>query len=236
MDLDQLRKVIAEENSFRGVARELGEFSHTTYKKIADQYNIDHSHFTHGQKNKDLVGTKFNRLLIKELELTTQLVGTKRRQFVLCLCDCGKECTKRLDGVKSGRVISCGCAVTDKGRFMEGNLNPAFAGEGEFSASKFADIKRNASRRKIQFNVTIEFCWQLFLDQDRKCNLSGVDLYFGPYSHPLKTNASLDRIDSSKGYIAGNVQWVHKDVNLMKRAFDQKYFLEMCRKIGANNV
>lgn len=45
----------------------------------------------------------------------------------------------------------------------------------------------------------------------------------------------LDRIDSSKGYIEGNVQWVHKDVNMMKQNYSQKYFIEMCKKIYETN-
>ena len=44
-------------------------------------------------------------------------------------------------------------------------------------------------------------------------------------------NISLDRIDSSKGYTKDNVQWLHKDVNNLKMDFDQKEFLEWCKKI-----
>ena len=47
------------------------------------------------------------------------------------------------------------------------------------------------------------------------------------------TTASLDRIDSSKGYVIGNVQWVHKDINIMKNKFDNQYFIDMCKKIAS---
>ena len=43
--------------------------------------------------------------------------------------------------------------------------------------------------------------------------------------------ASLDRIDSSKPYIKGNMQWLHKDVNIMKNAYNINYFINMCRII-----
>jgi len=46
---------------------------------------------------------------------------------------------------------------------------------------------------------------------------------------------SLDRIDSSKGYIKGNVQWIHKDVNIMKNKFNQEYFIEMCKLVASSN-
>lgn len=47
-------------------------------------------------------------------------------------------------------------------------------------------------------------------------------------------NASLDRIDSSLGYIIGNVQWVYKGVNFMKGEMSHDYFIEMCKMITEN--
>lgn len=47
--------------------------------------------------------------------------------------------------------------------------------------------------------------------------------------------ASLDRIDSSKGYIEGNVQWVHKRINKMKLDDSDTEFIEWCRLIADFN-
>ena len=57
------------------------------------------------------------------------------------------------------------------------------------------------------------------------CALSGLPI-------SIKVDASIDRIDSQKGYTRDNIQWVHNDVNLMKNGFDQTYFIEMCRRIA----
>ena len=46
-----------------------------------------------------------------------------------------------------------------------------------------------------------------------------------------KMNKSLDRVDSSKGYIEGNVQWVHKMVNMSKQQYTQEEFIEMCTAV-----
>jgi hypothetical protein len=79
----------------------------------------------------------------------------------------------------------------------------------------------------------MKYAWKRFLQQDRKCALTGLPLTIN-YSRLTGDphTASLDRIDSSKGYVRGNIQWIHKDVNMMKRIYDQGYFIEMCRLVA----
>ena len=36
-------------------------------------------------------------------------------------------------------------------------------------------------------------------------------------------------------YIKGNVQWLHKHVNIMKNSFPQEMFIYLCNKITENN-
>lgn len=43
---------------------------------------------------------------------------------------------------------------------------------------------------------------------------------------------SIDRIDSSEGYLKGNVQLLHKDVNMAKQQYSQDYFVEMCKAVA----
>jgi myo-inositol catabolism protein IolC len=75
--------------------------------------------------------------------------------------------------------------------------------------------------------------YDLYVKQDKKCALSGVKIYL-PKNTCQSWTASVDRIDSSKGYIVGNLQWVHKDVNWMKNDFDQKHFINTCSLIAKN--
>ena len=73
----------------------------------------------------------------------------------------------------------------------------------------------------------------LFETQERRCALTNVELVM---TRDRKQNsASLDRIDSTKGYVKGNLQWVHRDVNRMKSDFPQEDFLEWCRKVALAN-
>ena len=77
--------------------------------------------------------------------------------------------------------------------------------------------------------------WDLFIKQNRKCALSGLELSFPKINGDQSYTASIDRIDSSLGYIEGNVQWVHKDINIMKNKYDQDYFIQMCKLISENS-
>lgn len=48
-------------------------------------------------------------------------------------------------------------------------------------------------------------------NQEMKCALTGWDIDAMTVSN---NTASLDRINSLEGYVVGNVQWVHKMVNM----------------------
>jgi len=91
-------------------------------------------------------------------------------------------------------------------------------------------------RRNLKFEIDKEYVWELFENQNGKCALSGIDIVLDVGSRKREQTASLDRIDSSKGYIKGNVQWVHKDVNSMKMDYTEDYFIDMCKRIYFSNL
>ena len=96
------------------------------------------------------------------------------------------------------------------------------------------DVKKRSARdRGYAWDLEIEDVWQMYVDQDKKCALSGIDI--GWSKSGMTATASIDRIDSSEGYLLENVQLVHKDVNFMKQNYDQDYFIETCKKIASYN-
>ena len=92
--------------------------------------------------------------------------------------------------------------------------------------------KRNAKLRGIQWNVSFEYLADLLIKQDFKCALTGWDIHAMEVNSP----ASLDRIDSSLGYIKGNLQWVTSKVNMMKQNYTQKDFIDVCVAVSNNKV
>lgn len=58
-----------------------------------------------------------------------------------------------------------------------------------------------------------------------------MPIHVRPSMNNQSKTASLDRIDSSLGYIEGNVQWINKEINYMKMDLPQDKFIEWCEKI-----
>lgn len=176
-----------------------------------------------GRPMLDLIGQRFGKLTaIKPTE-------ERRHNAVVWLfhCDCGNKNAK-LEGrsVNRGDYTDCGCVS------KRGEHNPLWKGQGEISAKRWHHIITTATKkRNWEFTITIEQAWSLFLGQDRKCALTGEILTFELWPNEYKGTASLDRVDSTKGYTLDNVQWIHKDINLAKRAKTEKEFIEMYRKV-----
>ena len=99
--------------------------------------------------------------------------------------------------------------------------------------SWFNKFKNSARYRFLDWELTIEDVATLLAQQSGRCALSGLWLVTrGTFK---EITASIDRIDSSKGYTMGNVQLVHKDINMMKQSFEQSYFVSLCQKVAGNN-
>ncbi|MEK6879224.1 MAG: hypothetical protein AABY22_06420, partial [Nanoarchaeota archaeon] len=171
----------------------------------------------------DITGQVINNLLvIKQIKSKD-----KRHRFWLCECkNCGLQVELRTVNVRRRNGVCVNCVKLGICR------SPNWRGCGELSASHFCRIRNSATRNKYEFNLTIEYCWELFLKQDRKCALTGQFLYMPDKFNKGKLIASLDRIDSTKGYLIGNVQWVEVSINYLKSNWPNDKFLDTCCMIA----
>ncbi len=175
----------------------------------------------------DLTGQRFGNYTVMEKVIKS---GNSQGARWKLLCDCGNLREAYSSPLRSGQITSCG--------YCNG-VHHLWKGFGDLSGSHFEHIKKNAAIRSLVFEVEKEQLWNLFLEQDGKCNLSGIPLSLikkNTKNEKIERTASLDRIDSSKGYIKENVQWIHKDINQMKWHLDQDYFLKMCKMITNNQI
>lgn len=114
--------------------------------------------------------------------------------------------------------------------------NKTYKGHNDISGSFWTRIQRSARERGLDLDITIEYIWNLYELQDRKCKLSCLPIRFSSLCQSKDGTASLDRIDSSKGYIKGNVQWVHKDINMMKQDHTDADFIALCKAVATCNT
>ena len=189
----------------------------------------------HGQY--DIVGKTFDKLTV----LKRAPNRNTRQSWWLCKCECGKEKEVRGRALIGRLIKSCGCH-----RYKWEKINTIqWKGYEEISGRYWHNVKRAALIRNIDFNISIQEAWQKFLDQNRKCALTGKELNFvrnygrGKKGKGVQT-ASLDRIDSQRGYVSGNIQWVNVKINKLKSDFNEAEFIALCyavanyKKIQAN--
>lgn len=184
---------------------------------------------TRWQALEDLTGKKFGKLTV--IGPAPQSGYRGRKYFTRC--DCGFEKETRAVNLLSGASKSCGQASCRSGGV--GSNHVGWKGSGEISGYTWGAIRNNAKQRGIVFTITIDYAWKLFVLQDGKCALSGLPLHFNTLRQRdpnAVTTASLDRIDSTKGYVEGNVQWLHKNVNFMKHSLSQEVFIYLCHKVA----
>lgn len=173
------------------------------------------------KRAKDITGLQVGRLAVIE-------PAYRKDKYIYwrCLCECGQERFYTTGNLTQGTLRSCGCLRSNGGK-----THKNWSGCGDVSASLFCKIREQAKRRSVPFNISLEYVSNLYEKQNHRCAITNLELEM-PFnakaiSHGGLT-ASLDRIDSSQGYIEGNVQWVHKDINMMKQQFTQEHFIKMC--------
>lgn len=181
----------------------------------------------------DLIGKTFGRLRV----LSRSGVTPAGHVTWNCECGCGNSVIRTGTSLTRSKYSSCGCWKPPSGKD-----SPHWEGVGDISAAWWHNVvHRSASGRKSRsgitkkLDITIEYAWELFLKQDRRCALTGLELRFpkkSTSSEYKSATASLDRIDSTIGYVKGNVQWVHKDINIMKNTYSNNYFINMCKLVA----
>ena len=134
-------------------------------------------------------------------------------------CGCIRSYTRKDHARNSNRVkTSCrNCAA------LETSSSKSI---GDFMRM-YNKYSKSAEARGIEWSIDIKYLESVYTG---KCALTGWDISL----RYKNVTGSLDRIDSSKGYVAGNIQWVHSMVNMSKNKYDQDLFIYMCASVAKN--
>lgn len=138
----------------------------------------------------------------------------------LCRCECGGEWEIAARTLRSG--ASKGCRDCKR-------KYPSFEG---ISGCYYNQCKNGAEKRGIPWLLSIEDMWLVWQKQGGLCALTGEPLTQARGTNTTDYTASLDRIDSSKPYESGNVQWLEKEINRLKNNYSEEDLIKMCQKVA----
>ena len=132
---------------------------------------------------------------------------------------CSRSCAGK-------HMHSLGLPATEKQRqaakenILKANRNDIY--------TPFRSTLRRVRNRFRKVDITLDDLKELWEKQKGKCAYTNIDLQLpiGSRVVDIRYQASLDRIDSSKGYIKGNVQFVAAPINYMKTNMPDKEFKE----------
>lgn len=183
---------------------------------------------------KDMLGQKFNRLLvIKFCEKPPKV--TQKKAYWVCRCDCGTISIVSGNALRSGRVRSCGCLLRDK------NRSRALSGVGmersSFNAHYYHYVSQ-ARTRGLEFSLTKK---QFYKISSANCYYCGK-----PPSQICKPPTrgaggnfiynGIDRVDSTIGYISGNCVPCCKICNTAKSDLTLADFLDWVKQVYKHSL
>ena len=86
-------------------------------------------------------------------------------------------------------------------------------------------------RKKGAEVISVDALELLWSTQNGKCALTGWPMTMELANGVVLTNCSLDRVDSTQGYVVGNVQLVCRAANVAKSNMTQSDFVHLCKAV-----
>jgi hypothetical protein len=170
-------------------------------------------------RDKDWTGEQFNNWTVLSYGECTVKPNSKNYHVTWrCQCSCGTIAL--VDKYNLVTEKSKGCyPCSAKRKLREGN--PSWTGNTGVPGRRWSRMVNGARSRGIPVEVDFTYVASLFTGT---CALTGMEID--------TDDGSIDRIDSSQGYITGNIQWVHKDINKMKNDLNEDWFKLLCKLVA----
>ncbi len=177
------------------------------------------------------------------------------KKIILNCAHCGesfeKEAREHRRQLKEGKSIfycslSCVCKERNKNNPPKGNVKNLQADNRRDEYTQFRWFVnrgnyRGKRKRKYGCDLTVEFLKELWDQQKGICSFTGWKFILpqdSSYAWDEKNpaNASLDRIDNSKGYMQGNVRFISVMANLARQTFTDEQVRNFCKAVVTNEM
>lgn len=174
-----------------------------------------------------IIGSNFGqwKVISSEIKSGSELKESEDRSLYWHVqCKCGEISWRLATHLKNGKTNAC------KACSKRGDIH-------NFIYSKFNITEKGLKTRKkvgnLEFNITPEYLEKLY-NENHICVYTGIDLSYDNNLNVKDNFLSIDRIDSNIGYIEGNIQFVHKSINMMKGTLSHKEFINFCELVTLN--
>lgn len=156
---------------------------------------------------KDLIGQRFNHLVVIERDFNSPYKGT----YWKCLCDCGNITSVKSTNLRNDLVKSCGCLVHEKHNTHHLSQEPLYRLWNSIKRRCY-DEKHKAYKYYGRRGITMCPEWLDFETFYKWANENGY-----------KRGLSIDRRDNQKGYNPDNCKWVSAKVQANNRRSCRMY-------------
>jgi hypothetical protein len=145
------------------------------------------------------IGERYGRLLV--LSVSDQRLGNQ--VAVICKCDCGNICTKRICSIRSLFTRSCGCLHRESTKITR-RIHGKSGKSGDPLYKIWLSMKQRCSNPKNKNyssyggrGITVCEEWKTDFNQ-----------FYADMSPSYKKGLSLDRKENNDGYYKTNCRWV----------------------------
>lgn len=147
----------------------------------------------------DLTGKRFGRLVVQYL-IGRGLDGKGGPLLWQCVCDCGRQTAVRNHCLKSGHTKSCSC-------LRDEILKTKPITHGRTGTTEWKRWNNMKDRIKTLGNDPNSAYFGLEIEEEWIESFDSFLEHIGEVPSDFKGKPTLDRIDTSKGYVKGNVRW-----------------------------
>lgn len=175
----------------------------------------------------ELTNKRFGNLVAKEYVYARNKNGVLKYMW-LCDCDCGETAIARTNELTKGIRTQCKkCSVAEQ------TARKTLPENESLVKRIYRNYQRNAENRDLKFDISIEELKVLIFKNCEYCG-SEPKIYDGEKNYSItgefKRNG-IDRIDSSKGYIVGNLKTCCPNCNFGKSDNTEEEFKEWVIKV-----